>query len=78
MDFALAFAVAHEIPSLSSFFAEVYESLKAGASLLLAEPAGHVSASEFECEVKAAAEARLNSVDRPIIRRSHTVLLQKA
>ena len=43
VDFVLAFAVVHETPSAEGFFAEAARAMKPGASLLLAEPAGHVS-----------------------------------
>jgi ubiquinone/menaquinone biosynthesis C-methylase UbiE len=45
VDFALAFAVVHEMPSASSFFVELSRSLKPGGSILFAEPAGHVKAA---------------------------------
>jgi ubiquinone/menaquinone biosynthesis C-methylase UbiE len=43
VDFVLAFAVVHETRSAERFFAEAARAMKPGASLLLAEPAGHVS-----------------------------------
>ena len=46
-DFVLAFAVVHELPSAETFFAEAARAMKPGASLLLAEPAGHVGDDEF-------------------------------
>ena len=48
VDFVLTFAVVHEMPSASSFFAEVARSLKPGGRLLLAEPKGHVKGA-FRC-----------------------------
>lgn len=77
VDFALAFAVVHEMPAASSFFAEVFQALKPGACLLLVEPAGHVNDADFAAELTAAAQARLNLVGRPAIRRSHAALLKK-
>ena len=38
VDFALVFAVAHEVPDISKLFAEIAPTLKPGAALLLAEP----------------------------------------
>jgi len=43
VDFTLAFAVVHEMPSPESFFAEVAEVSKPGATVVFVEPAGHVS-----------------------------------
>lgn len=77
VDFALAFAAVHELPSASSFFNEVSFSLKPGACLLLAEPVGHVKAAQFDAELGAAAQAGLVLADRPRIRRSYTALLKK-
>jgi SAM-dependent methyltransferase len=77
VDFALAFAVVHELPSAARFFAEVSQALKPGASVLLAEPTGHVNAARFDAELTAAAQAGLNLADRPSIRRSRAALLRK-
>lgn len=77
-DFALAFAVVHELPAMNAFFEELAEALKPGANLLLVEPKGHVNAEEFDTELQAAAQAGLQLADRPSIRRSRTALLKKA
>jgi ubiquinone/menaquinone biosynthesis C-methylase UbiE len=77
VDFALAFAMVHEMPDASRFFAETARTLKPGASLLLAEPRGHVKEAEFENELRAAAAAGLQLADRPPIGRSHAALLKK-
>ncbi|MGA2371686.1 MAG: methyltransferase domain-containing protein [Candidatus Korobacteraceae bacterium] len=77
VDFTLAFAVVHEFPDAGRFFAEVATASKAGASVLLAEPSGHVKADAFDSELQAAASTGLSLVDRPSIRRSQTALLKK-
>jgi tRNA A58 N-methylase Trm61 len=77
IDFTLAFAVVHELLDASRFFAEVAAASKPEASLLLAEPKGHVKESEFDAELRAASQAGFNLFDRPFIRRSHTALLKK-
>jgi SAM-dependent methyltransferase len=77
IDFALVFAVVHELPSVASFFSEVAQALKPGASLLLAEPRGHVSEAQFTAELNAAAQAQLELVDRPAMPRSRAALLRK-
>jgi SAM-dependent methyltransferase len=77
VDFALAFAVVHEMPSASSFFAELSRALKPGGSLLLAEPSGHVKAALWDAELEAARQAGLIVAGRPDIRRSHTAVLKK-
>jgi SAM-dependent methyltransferase len=78
VDFTLAFAVVHEMPTAARFFAEAAEASKPGASLLLSEPAGHVKAAEFETELQAAFEAGFALVERPSIpRRYQSALLKK-
>jgi SAM-dependent methyltransferase len=77
VDFVLAFAVAHELPDASSFFVEATKAMKSGAHLLLAEPIGHVSVERFDAELRAAAQAGLELVERPSIRRSHAAVLKK-
>ncbi len=77
VDFILAFAVVHEFPDAGRFFAEAAAASKPGASLLMAEPTGHVTAGEFEAELKAASAAGFTLRDRPTIRRSQTALLKR-
>jgi ubiquinone/menaquinone biosynthesis C-methylase UbiE len=77
VDFALAFAVVHEVPDPGAFFKGVSRALKPGACLLLAEPSGHVKAPAFDAELSLAAEAALTPVERPVIKRSHAALLKK-
>jgi ubiquinone/menaquinone biosynthesis C-methylase UbiE len=48
IDFVLAFAVVHELNAPDRFFVEAARTLKPGATLLLAEPIGHVRAPQFE------------------------------
>jgi SAM-dependent methyltransferase len=78
VDFALVYAVVHEMPDAARFFSETAAALKPGCTLLLAEPAGHVKPPEFETELTLAAQAGLKVVDRPSIRRSHSALLKKS
>lgn len=75
--FTLAFAVVHEFPSPARFFAEVAKASKTGASVLFAEPMGHVSAAEFDSELQAAREAGFEVADRPSIRKCRAALLKK-
>ena len=77
-DFALAFAMVHEVPDSARFFAELAAALKRGARVLLAEPAGHVSAPQFDDTLATAARAGLVAERRPAIRSSHAALLVKA
>ena len=47
IDFALAFAVLHEMPDIAGALASISRSLRPGGRLLIAEPTGHVSEQEF-------------------------------
>jgi protein-L-isoaspartate O-methyltransferase len=78
VDFILAFALVHEMPSSSHFFREVGAAAKLGPKLLLAEPAGHVKPAEFDAELADAAKAGFRVVEKPVVKRSHAALLQKA
>jgi 2-polyprenyl-3-methyl-5-hydroxy-6-metoxy-1,4-benzoquinol methylase len=77
MDFVLVFAVVHELPDVSSFFAEVAQALKPDAQCLVAEPARHVSTQAFEETLAAAGQAGLTVVGRPHIRWCYGALLGK-
>ena len=77
IDFIFAFAVVHELPASAAFFAEAARALKPGATLLLAEPAGHVTEAEFTGQRAAGAENGLTVTARPFQRRCRTALLSK-
>jgi ubiquinone/menaquinone biosynthesis C-methylase UbiE len=76
IDFALLFALVHEVPDKERLFSEVYAAMKRTGKLLLAEPAGHVSKAEFKKTVSHAQSAGFEVLQQPQIRRSHAVLLQ--
>lgn len=76
-DFALVFAVVHEMPSPVAFFSQAAATLKPGGLLLFAEPAGHVTPEAFNQELKAAQTAGLAELSRPQIRRSLSAVLKK-
>ena len=78
VDFSFAFAVVHEFPDAGRFFAEVAAASKPGATVLVAEPSGHVKGAAFDAELQAAAAAGLSFVERPHIRRSHAALFKKS
>lgn len=48
------------------------------ASLVFAEPRGHVKVPEFDSELQAASQAAFSLVDRPSIRHSQAALLKKS
>ncbi len=77
VDFVLAFALVHEMPSAEVFFSEAAAALKPGGLLLLAEPSGHVKPEKFARELEAARAAGLEEITRPPIRRSMAAVLRK-
>jgi SAM-dependent methyltransferase len=77
VDFALAFAVVHEVPGQGRLLAEIRGALRPEGRFLLAEPAGHVSEKRFAETIAAAEAAGLSVVDRPGFRMSHVALLER-
>lgn len=77
IDFALAFAVVHEVPDVPNFFVEVSKLLRPNACCLVAEPKGHVPARDFEETLVLARHDGLTIVSNPKITWSHTALLRK-
>ena len=77
VDFALAFAVVHEVPEQARLLAEIHGALRVGGRFLLAEPAGHVSDERFAESIAAAEAAGLSVVDRPRIRMSHAAVFER-
>lgn len=77
VDFTLAFALVHEMPSAIQFFMEASALSKPDAALLLAEPAGHVKEEAFEAELQNAMQAGFRITERPIMPHSHAALLRK-
>lgn len=77
IDFALAFAVVHEIPDTPRLFAEVACALRPGGRWLVAEPKGHVPLAAFNRMLAVADEAGMHVVGRPRIHWCHAALLEK-
>lgn len=75
VDFALVFAVAHEVPDVERLMAELTALLAAKGRVLLAEPSGHVSAEEFAVSIAAAGSVGLAVEAQPTVARSRAVLL---
>lgn len=77
IDFAMAFAVVHEVPDPRSFFVDVLRLLKPGAKCLIAEPKGHVSVDDFKQTLSIAGQTGFRVAGNPKINRCHTALLSK-
>ena len=78
IDFALVFAVVHEVPDPPRFFAELSAAMIPSGSVLLAEPKGHVSQEEFAITVSIAQQHGFTIVEEPKIFRSRSVVLKEA
>jgi 2-polyprenyl-3-methyl-5-hydroxy-6-metoxy-1,4-benzoquinol methylase len=78
VDFALAFAVLHEVPDAGSLLAEIHSALRDKGRFFLAEPSGHVSEKQFAEGIATAERVGLSVVDRPGVRMSHAAVLEKA
>jgi SAM-dependent methyltransferase len=78
LDFALAFAMVHEVPDKDRLFAEIHAVLKPGGRLLLCEPVGHVTVDAFAATVALARQAGFEVVAHPRVAFSHGALLEKA
>jgi ubiquinone/menaquinone biosynthesis C-methylase UbiE len=77
VDFALAFWMAHETPDEHNFLKQVHAILKQSGKLLLAEPKGHVTFSEFKKTLDTAQELGFTLIDSPVISLSHAAVLEK-
>ncbi len=75
VDLVLAFAMVHELPDAEAFFRQARSALAPGGRILLAEPAGHVAAAEFEATLAAAERSGLRAEPGPAISRSRTAVL---
>jgi SAM-dependent methyltransferase len=77
IDFALAFAVVHEVPDKERLFLEIGDTLKHGGKLLIAEPVAHVSRTDFDKSIAIAQSAGFKVISDLKVRRSYGMLLAK-
>ena len=77
IDFALAFAMVHEVGDPGRLFAEIRAALKPAGRVLFAEPKGHVKEPAFLKSIATAEAEGLRPVGSPRISRSHAVLLER-
>jgi len=77
VDFALLFAVVHEVEEQQTFLASVARAMKPGATCLLVEPKGHVKMRKFQETLAVAGRNGLIVAGQPHIFRSQAVTLKK-
>jgi ubiquinone/menaquinone biosynthesis C-methylase UbiE len=77
MDFALVFAVVHEVPDAKQFLLEIQRALRKGGLLLFSEPAHHVSKEAFGGTLTTAQDLGFRIADSPKIRGNRSSLWVK-
>ena len=77
IDFALLFAVVHEVPDQKMLFNEVFNCMKPGGVVLFAEPKGHVNDKMFQTSINIAESMGFNKVNTKPISGSQVVELLK-
>jgi len=75
VDFALAFAVVHEVPDKERLLSEIGHTMKEGGKLLIAEPKPHVSKTDFDKTVSIARSVGFEVMNDLAIRRGYAMLL---
>jgi ubiquinone/menaquinone biosynthesis C-methylase UbiE len=75
VDFALVFAMVHEVPRPDLLFQDLAAAVKPGGRLLFAEPSGHVDPPAFEKSLGLARDVGFSVQSRPVISRSHGAVL---
>ncbi|MEK7477121.1 MAG: methyltransferase domain-containing protein [Candidatus Coatesbacteria bacterium] len=75
-DFALAFAMVHEVPDPARLFREIKAALKPGGILLLSEPSGHVKEKQYAETLDLARAAGFTLGESPAIALSRSSLLR--
>ena len=76
-DFALLFAVAHEVPDREMLFKDLYNILKSGGILLFSEPSDHVKKEAFEKSLSFAMKTGFSQKEELTIKGGRSVLLEK-
>ena len=66
--FALAFAMVHEVPDAERLVAEIRDCLQPGGKFFVAEPRLHVSGARFQATLRWIADAGLTPCDEPKVR----------
>jgi ubiquinone/menaquinone biosynthesis C-methylase UbiE len=77
IDFALAFAVVHEIPGQENLVKEIYDALKQDGLLFVAEPKGHVIREAFDKLLLLAQRHGFSLLTMPDVPGSHAAVLVK-
>ncbi|MFO7655555.1 MAG: methyltransferase domain-containing protein [Bacteroidales bacterium] len=77
-DFALLFAVVHEVPDTQLLFTNLSTMMKTGSTVLIAEPKGHVGIDDFAKTTMIAENAGFERMKSLNINSSHATLFKKS
>jgi ubiquinone/menaquinone biosynthesis C-methylase UbiE len=77
-DFALAYYMVHETPSVAGFLNEVYGMVRPGGRLLVVEPRFHVGQKAFEAMCRAARDAGWAIEDEPTAKGGRSLLMRRS
>ena len=77
VDFALAFAMVHEVSLRRTLLEQIHRCLKPDGKFLVAEPWLHVSGEDFEKTVAIAEEVGLRACEHPSVRMCRAVVFTK-
>jgi SAM-dependent methyltransferase len=78
VDFALAFAVVHEIPDKKGLFMNIYRALKNNRLLYVADPKSHCPMQEFDANVSTGKDVGFSvEPTAPVVRNSYCSILRK-
>ena len=77
LDFVLAFYMVHETPDTRGFLEEIFDLLKPGGKVLIAEPPFHVSRKVFSTMLTTAQQIGYYLIERPSIFLAKAVVLIK-
>ena len=76
-DFVLAFWMLHEVRDQAGLLRQLFEALRPGGRLLLAEPRLHVSGAAFAASVERATAVGFDRIAEPAIALSRAILLTR-
>lgn len=77
IDFALAFAVVHEVADPERFLGDIHTALRPGGRLLMSEPTMHVSRELFAESLRLAQQRGFRLLGLQEIKRGRSALLEK-
>ena len=77
VDFCAVIHVVHEVSDQGAFFADLAQAQRSGGRLLIVEPKGHVTMSEFELSITCAEEAGFQPDESPAVSGDLKALLVK-